>query len=160
MKNYNVLSMNNENRDEDRRRAILNLFAEDNPAFEVCLRNLRDRGLADNDRIALKLYEGEPLAAQIERHCLNLQSVLFTISVFPEAKIPDEVLEGFFEMAGALIYVLHHLAEGVGDDADMGVPRLRCAPSGLRGEGVDFALAGRQRVPALALLRLLRGGSL
>ncbi len=170
MKNYNILSMDNENRDEDsdRRRAILNLFAGDNPAFEVCLRNLQDRDLADNDRIALKAYEGEPLAAQIERHCLNLQSVLFALSVFPEVKIPDEVLDGFFEMAGELIYVLHHLAEGAGDDAGMGVPGLRCAPSGLRGEGVgfvadeevDFALARRQRVPALALLRLLRGDAL
>ena len=143
---------------EERRRRVLNLFAGDNPAFEVCLRHLQDRDLADNDRIALKAYAGEPLAAQIERHCLNLQSVLFTLSVFPEVKIPDEVLDGFFEMAGELIYVLHHLAEGVGDDADMGFPGLRCAPSGLRSEP-DFELTGRQKVPALVLLRLLRGDS-
>ncbi|HED35569.1 MAG TPA: hypothetical protein ENJ08_15340 [Gammaproteobacteria bacterium] len=155
---------------EERRRRVLNLFLEDNPAFEVRLRHLQDRELPDNDRIALKAYEDEPLAPQIKRHCLNLQSVLFTLSVFPEVKIPDEVLDGFFEMAGELIYVLHHLAEGVGDDAGMGTPGLRCAPSGLRneadfvveeemGEDADFALARRQRVPALALLRLLRGDS-
>ncbi|HED34873.1 MAG TPA: hypothetical protein ENJ08_11810 [Gammaproteobacteria bacterium] len=138
----------------------MNLFLEDNPAFEVCLRHVQDRDLPDNDRIALKAYADEPVAEQIERFCLNLQSVLFTLSVFPQVKIPDEVLDGFFEMAGELIYVLHHLAEGVADDVGVGFPGLRCAPSGLRDEAVDFALARRQRVPALALLRLLRGGSL
>ncbi|HED36144.1 MAG TPA: hypothetical protein ENJ08_18265 [Gammaproteobacteria bacterium] len=165
MNNNNILSgknegMNNESASERRRRAILNLFLADNPAFEVCLRNLQDRGLPDNDRIVLKAYADESVAEQIDRFCLNLQSVLFTLSVFPEVKIPEEVLDGFFEMAGELIYVLHHLAEGVGDDASKAVPGLRCAPPGLRGEEVDLALAGRQRVPALALLRMLRGGSL
>ncbi len=123
MKNNNILSMGNNNGNEDRRRirsrAILNLFLEDNPAFEVCLRNLQDRGLADNDRIVLKAYNGEPLADRIERFCLNLQSVLFTLSVFPEVKIPDEVLDGFFEMTGELIFVLHHLADNVGESVTL-----------------------------------------
>jgi len=162
MKNNNILSMRCEDRDgdrrENRRRAILNLFVADNPAFEVCLRRLQDRELPDNDRIALKLYEGEPLGAKIERYCLNLQSVLFTLSVFPEVKIPDDVLDGFFDMAGELIYVLHHLADCAGGGA--AVPRLRCAPSGLRANESDAVLAGRQKVPALALLNCLRGGSL
>ncbi|HED34300.1 MAG TPA: hypothetical protein ENJ08_08830 [Gammaproteobacteria bacterium] len=163
-KNNNILcDMRVNRRDksaEDKRSAILKLFLEDNPAFEVCLRNLQDRDLPDNDRIALKAYKDEPLAAQIKRYCLNLQSVLFTLSVFPDAKIPDEVLDGFFDMAGELIYVLHHLAEAVKDDADMGVPGLRCAPSGLRANTLDMSLISRQKIPPLKLLELLRGDSL
>jgi len=168
MKNNNILSMGNNSRGADKRRAILNLFLADNPAFEVCLRKLQDRRLPDNDRIALKRYEDEPLNAQIERYCLNLQSVLFTLSVFPEVKIPDEVLEGFFDVAGALIYALHHLADcaenSAGDFASEhtgeGVPGLRCAPSGLRTGEMDMDFVGRQKVPGLALLGLLRGDSL
>jgi len=67
-------------------------------------------------------------------------------------------------MAGALIYVLHHFAEGagddMGDDTDEAVSRLRCAPSGRRSGEITMGLAGQQKVPALALLRLLRGGTL
>jgi len=147
--------MGNEDRDAARRRAILNLFVKDNPAFEVCLRNLQDRGLPDNDRITLKLYEGEPLNAQIERYCLNLQSVLFTLSVFPQVKIPDEVLDGFFDMTGALIYVLCHLADYVNDDTNEAVPGLRYTPSELRTCEINM----EQKVSALALLKLLRDGS-
>ncbi len=146
MKN-NILGTGNNNGGKDRRRAILNLFLEDNPAFEVCLRNLQDRELADNERIVLKAYEDEPLASQIERHCLNLQSVLFTLSVFPEVKIPEEVLEAFFEMAGELFYALFHLADGME------------SVSGLYADEINMDLIARQRVPALQLLNLLRGGS-
>ncbi len=80
--------------------------------------------------------------AQIERYCLNLQSVLFTLSVFPEVRIPDEVLDGFFDTTGELIYVLHHLAR---DNAGEGAPRLRCAPSGLRGNESDVAWRGGRK---------------
>ncbi len=176
MNNNNVLSICNGDGDAARRREILNLFLEDNPAFEVCLRNLKDRDFPDSDRIALKAYDDEPLAARIERYCLNLQSVLFTLSVFPEVKIPDVVLDGFFDITGELVYALHHLADdigkGVGDDvggfacdymgdhSGEGVPRLRCAPSGLRENAVDAVLAGREKVSALTLLGMLRGGSL
>jgi len=85
---------------------------------------------------------------------------VFTLSVFPEVKIPDEVLDGFFDMTGELIYVLHHLARDNANNAGEDVPRLRYAPSGLRDNELDLALAGRQKMPALALLKCLRGGSL
>jgi len=163
-KNNNILcDMRINRRDkstEDKRSAVLKLFLEDNPAFEVCLRNLQDRNLPDNDRIALKAYKDEPLAAQIKRYCLNLQSVLFTLSVFPDVEIPDEVLDGFFEMAGELIYVLHHLSISVDNLTVEGVPRLRCAPSGLRGDELDMGVINQQKVSAFALLNIVRGGSL
>lgn len=97
--------------DEKRRAAILNLFLQDNPAFEVHLRELKARKLPDNDRIVRKSYEEEPLAAQIERHCLHLQAVLFNLSVFPDIVLPDEVLEAYFEATGNLVHAIFYLSE-------------------------------------------------
>ncbi len=60
MKNDNILyDLSGKNETEkrcgERRKAVLNLFLRNNPAFEVCLRSLQDRDLPDNDLIALNL---------------------------------------------------------------------------------------------------------
>jgi len=96
---------------------ILNLFLQDSPGFDSLMREFKERRLPDTDCIALLAYEGEPLDAQIRRHCLNLQAMLFALNVFSGAKLPDEVTAAFFKAAGALHYALFHHGDYVRNES-------------------------------------------
>jgi len=94
-------------------------FLTNNPPFGVLPRNDHQMNsrLPNNDLIPEKLYEAEQTKQQINRYCRQLQSLLFLLPEFPDADVPDEVVDYYLKATGDLIYMLFHLSDVSGGDS-------------------------------------------